>query len=67
MIMAMHSDKQKILNAVCEQIKQNLPKKDAELCQIFTESFFGTMAADDIQQWPIEDLYAATLNFLGFV
>ena len=61
--MAMHSDKQKILNAVCEQIKQKLPKKDAELCQIFTQAFFGTMAADDILQWPIEDLYAAALNF----
>ena len=59
----MHSDKEKILNAVCENIMKKLPQKEAELCSEFAREFFGTMSTDDTKSWTVEDLYGATLNF----
>lgn len=60
---AMHSDKHITLNAVCENIRLKMPKKEAELCVRFAEDFFGTMSSDDFKSWTSEDLYGATLNF----
>ncbi len=65
--MAMHSDKQSILNAVCEQITKKLSKDEALLCCEFTKQFFGTMSTDDIKQWSIDDLYGAALNFWNLI
>ncbi|NBX85416.1 MAG: NAD-glutamate dehydrogenase [Gammaproteobacteria bacterium] len=59
----MHSDKQKILNAVCEQILKKLPNKEAKLCAEFTNQFFSTMSTDDIKAWTVDNLYGAALNF----
>lgn len=67
MTTAMHSDKKKILNAVCEQISNKLPKKEGLLCAEFTKQFFGTMSTDDIQLWSVEDLYGAALNFWSLI
>lgn len=67
MTTAMHSDKQKILNAVCEQILKKLPHQEAILCVEFTKQFFGTMSTDDIKQWSVDDLYGATLNFWNLI
>lgn len=63
----MHSDKQKILNAVCEQIIQKLPSKEAKLCAEFTLQFFSTMSTDDIKTWSVDNLYGAALNFWSLI
>ena len=60
---AMHSDKQMILNAVCDNIRLKLPNIEADLCSTFAQEFFGTMSSDDFTNWSVEDLYGATLNF----
>jgi glutamate dehydrogenase len=67
MTTAMHSEKQKILNAVCEQILKKLPNKEALLCSEFTKQFFGTMSTDDIKLWTEDDLYGAALNFWSMI
>jgi len=65
--MAMHSDKQNLLKAVCEQISNKLPQQSARLCCEFTKQFFGTMSTDDISQWSKDDLYGAALNFWNLI
>ena len=62
-----HSDKEKILNAVCEHIIQKLPKEEAKLCAEFTRAFFGNMSVDDLHAWADEDFYGAALNFWSFI
>ena len=57
------SDKEKILNAVCEHIKNRLPKEEAILCAEFTRAFFSNIPSDDLHSWTEEDLYGAALNF----
>lgn len=41
----MISDKEKLLNAVCEHILNRLPKEEALLCAEFTKAFFATFLA----------------------
>lgn len=67
MTTVVHSDKEKILNAVCEHIIQKLPKEEAQLCAEFTRAFFGNMSIDDLHAWDDEDFYGAALNVWSFI
>ena len=62
-----HYDKDIILNAVCENIKKSLPKKEVGLCETFTRDFFGTMSLNDMKAWSVEDLFGATINLWSLI
>jgi glutamate dehydrogenase len=57
------SDKEKLLNAVCEHILNRLPKEEGALCAEFARAFFSNIPSDDLHAWTEEDLYGAALNF----
>src|SRR4051794_4141847 len=52
-----------IIEAVVAKIKQKMSPEQAELCAAFAKQFLGTVAVDDLQEWNIDDLYGATMNF----
>ncbi|STX51725.1 NAD-glutamate dehydrogenase [Legionella busanensis] len=56
-----------IIDAVVAKIKQKMNSKQAELCAAFVQQFLGTVALDDLQEWDIDDLYGATINFWAFM
>lgn len=55
--------KEQIINTVVEKIQKKLKPKQASLCIQFFKLFFGTVAFDDLQDWNIDDLYGAAINF----
>jgi glutamate dehydrogenase len=52
-----------IIDAVVERIYKKMSGKQAESCAKFVRNFYGTVALDDLQEWDIDDLYGAVINF----
>ncbi|RUR14721.1 NAD-glutamate dehydrogenase [Legionella septentrionalis] len=52
-----------IIDAVVNKIKQKMSSDQAKLCAEFIRQFFGTVALEDLQDWTIDDLYGAAINF----
>lgn len=56
-----------IINAVVEKIRQKLSGDQAEFCAEFARQFFDRVALEDLQDWNIEDLYGAAVNFWALI
>lgn len=52
-----------IIDAMVAKIKKTMPGKQALLCAEFARQFFSTVALDDLQEWDLDDLYGAAVNF----
>lgn len=55
--------KDQIIQTVVAKIKQKMSGKQAVLCAEFVKQFFSTVALEDLQEWSIEDLLGAGINF----
>ena len=56
-----------IIDAVIDRLKENLPPKNFELCANFISQFFGTLCLEDLNDWGVDDLYGAAINFWSFI
>ncbi len=56
-----------IIDSVVEKLKNTLPANKFEICADFVTQFFGTLSFDDLNDWGIEDLYGAAINFWNFI
>ena len=54
--------KDKIIDAVVDKIKKNMPSVQAKLCSQYFRQFFGSVALEDLKAWSIDDLYGAAMN-----
>lgn len=52
-----------ILDALAERIHQKKKGKNADLLATFVRQFYGTMALDDLNEWSIDELYWAGVDF----
>lgn len=52
-----------IIDALVERIHQKMQGKAADLLAIFVRQFYGTMALDDLNEWSIDELYWAAVDF----
>lgn len=59
--------KEVIISAVEDKIKQGMDAKQASYCAQFVRQFFGTVALEDLQDWRIDDLYGAAVNFWSLI
>lgn len=55
--------KEKIINAVVDKVLRDMSFDQAQLCAEFVRQFYGTVAPEDIEEWSVEDLYGAAVNF----
>ncbi|MDF1756699.1 MAG: NAD-glutamate dehydrogenase [Legionellaceae bacterium] len=60
-------DKDVIIGSVTDRLKEKLGDKKYKLCAEFVSQFFGTISIDDLNDWGVDDLYGAALNFWSFV
>lgn len=56
-----------IIEAVAEQVKKRMKGGQAEFCAEFVHQFYETVALDDLQEWDIDDLYGAIVNFWSLI
>ncbi|MDP3705789.1 MAG: NAD-glutamate dehydrogenase [Legionellaceae bacterium] len=56
-----------IINAVVSKLQEKIGGKQASLCSEFVRQFFGTVSLDDLNEWNIEDLYGAAVNFWSLI
>lgn len=56
-----------IIDAVADKLNQKMSPDQALLCTQFVRQFFSTVALDDLQEWDIDDLYGAAVNFWSFI
>ncbi|KTD21152.1 NAD-glutamate dehydrogenase [Legionella londiniensis] len=56
-----------IIDSVVKKIAQKMSGAQASLCAEFVRQFFGTVALDDLQEWSIDDLYGAAINFWSLI
>lgn len=59
--------KDRLIETVVEKIKQTLSGEQAELCAEFARQFFGTVSLDDLEEWHIDDLFGAAVNFWSLI
>ncbi|MDP3562052.1 MAG: NAD-glutamate dehydrogenase [Legionellaceae bacterium] len=59
--------KDQILNAVVHKLQEKIGGKQADLCAEFVKQFFGTVSLDDLNEWNIDDLYGAAINFWNLI
>lgn len=56
-----------IIYAITEKLNRKMPPEQAKLCSEFVRQFYGTVALEDLNQWDIEDLYGAAINFWSLI
>lgn len=56
-----------IVDAVVEHLKDRMSGDQLHLCTEFARQFLGTVALNDLDEWEIEDLYGAVINFWSLI
>lgn len=66
--MPLNSEQSKslILDSVVEKLKNTVPSQKSEICSEFVTQFFGTLSFDDLNNFGVDNLYGAALNFWNF-
>lgn len=59
--------KDQIINAVVDKLQKEMSPDQADLCVEFVRQFYATVAPDDLNEWTIEDLYGAAVNFWALI
>ncbi len=52
-----------IIDAVVAKINEQMNPNQAPLCAEFVRQFYSTVALADLQDWQVDDLYGAAINF----
>ncbi|VEG89975.1 NAD-glutamate dehydrogenase [Legionella spiritensis] len=56
-----------IIKAIVDKLNQKMNEEQAVLCSEFVRQFYSTVALDDLNEWNIEDLYGAAVNFWSLI
>lgn len=56
-----------IIEAVVERLLNNTSDTQAPFCAEFARQFLNTVAVDDLQDWSIDGLYGAVVNFWSLI
>ncbi|MDP1604658.1 MAG: NAD-glutamate dehydrogenase [Legionella sp.] len=56
-----------IIEAVIGKINKKMNSPQSDLCARFVRQFFSTVALEDLQEWEIDDLYGAAINFWSHI
>lgn len=56
-----------IIEAVVAKVHEKMPADQALLCSQFLTQLLSTVALDDLQEWEIDDLYGAIINFWSLI
>ena len=67
MLCKFEEGKDLIIEAVTDRLFQKMPAGQAELCAEFVRQFYSTVALEDLQEWDVEDLYGAAMNFWSLI
>lgn len=67
MLCKFEEGKDLIIAAVTDKLIQKMPKEQAVLCAEFIRQFYTTVAIEDLQEWNVEDLYGAAMNFWSLI
>lgn len=59
--------KKVIIDAVVEKIKHSMTDEQTKFCAEFAKQLFGTVALEDLNDWEIDDLYGAVVNFWSLI
>lgn len=59
--------KARIIDAVVDKLQKEMIPEQADFCSEFVRQFYATVAPDDLNEWTIEDLYGAAVNFWELV
>lgn len=56
-----------IIEGVVEKIKHAMAGEQTEFCADFARQLYGTVALEDLDEWDIDDLYGAVVNFWALI
>ncbi len=56
-----------IIDMVIDKIKTKMTDEQAVFCANFFRQFLQTVAIEDLQEWGMDDLYGAMINFWNFM
>ena len=56
-----------IIEGVVEKIKHAMAGEQTEFCAEFAKQLYGTVALEDLDDWDIDDLYGAVVNFWSLI
>jgi glutamate dehydrogenase len=56
-----------IIQNVIHKLQHDMPPEQAVLCAEFVRQFYATVALEDLQEWEIDDLYGAAVNFWSLI
>lgn len=59
--------KDNIINEVVEKIKHSMNGDQSKFCAEFARQLYSTVALEDLQEWEIDDLYGAVINFWSLI
>ncbi len=56
-----------IVNSVVDKIKHSMAGDQAEFCAEFAKQLYSTVALEDLENWDVDDLYGAVVNFWSLI
>jgi glutamate dehydrogenase len=56
-----------LIETVVDKIKLSMTGEQSVFCAEFATQLYGTVALEDLQEWDIEDLYGAVVNFWSLI
>lgn len=59
--------KDELLEQLLTHLKHKVPQKQATSCVEFARQFYGSLAMEDLEEWGVDDLCGAAVNFWRFV